>query len=137
MGTKTDSEIMDQFPLLYKDRTKPMSQSLMCFGFEVEDGWLPFLEEMSAKLEKEIEMYVKQTGDSEDHARAAQVKSKFAGLRFYMDGNITEPMENIIKEYEKRSHFVCEECGESGMVRSGGWLKVLCDGCQSKRNSSV
>ncbi len=134
---RTDSEIMDKYPLLYKDRTKSMRESLMCFGLEVDVGWLSMLDELSEKLEKEIQLYIKQTNDTEDHARASQVKSKFAGLRFYMDGNTTEAMESIIREYEKKSHFVCEECGNDGIVRPGGWLKVLCDDCQSKRNKNV
>lgn len=55
-----------------------------------------------------------------------QVKEKFGGLRFYTNG-ITDEVRQIINKYEEKSYEICEECGEKGQVRSGGWIQTLCD----------
>lgn len=56
---KKREAIMSKYPLLYGDRNKPMTQTAMCWGLDVNDGWLPLIERLSAKLEKEIEQFLK------------------------------------------------------------------------------
>lgn len=66
------------------------------------------------------------------HPCAAQVKEKFSGLRFYMT-NYNEEIEKLISEAEELSYRTCEHCGVPGKQRSGGWIKTLCDDCDTKR----
>jgi hypothetical protein len=66
------------------------------------------------------------------HPRASQVKSKFATLRFYMTC-ATQKMYDLISEAEKKSAVTCEECGQPGTLRGGGWLETLCDKCVEER----
>jgi len=54
-----------------------------------------------------------------------QIKEKFGGLRFYIDGS--EDIQNIVTKYEKLSYSICEECGEPGEIRKLNWIKTLCD----------
>lgn len=58
--------------------------------------------------------------------RVNQVKEKFGGLRFYVE-NIPEGGNEVILKYESLSYKTCEECGKEGQLRSGGWMKTLCD----------
>lgn len=59
--------------------------------------------------------------------RAVQVKEKFAGLRFYMEG-VTEEARSLVRAASERSMTVCEHCGEPGIVREiGNWLYTLCN----------
>lgn len=53
-------------------------------------------------------------------------KEKFGGLNFHIK-NITKEMYDIILTHEKLSYNICEECGEEGFLREGGWVKTLCD----------
>ena len=53
--------------------------------------------------------------------RIYQIKEKFGGLRFYTD----EDLDDI----EDESYTICEECGEPGKPRPGGWIKTRCDKC--------
>lgn len=63
-----------------------------------------------------------------DHPKAAQVKEKFGGLRFYMThGN--DEIFSLISEAESKSYKTCEECGEPGDQKDTGWVKTLCDSC--------
>lgn len=62
------------------------------------------------------------------HPRAAQVKEKYGGLRFYMTSG-TDEIFDLIKKAEELSYKTCENCGEPGYQRSGGWIYTLCDTC--------
>ena len=55
-----------------------------------------------------------------------QVKEKFGGLRFYMDGGTPE-MRNYVHFAETMSMNTCECCGASGEPRNDGWVKTLCE----------
>jgi uncharacterized Zn finger protein (UPF0148 family) len=54
------------------------------------------------------------------------VKEKFGTLRFYVDGGTPE-MHNYIEFAEAMTRITCEVCGNPGISRTGGWIRVLCD----------
>lgn len=56
----------------------------------------------------------------------AQVKEKFGGLRFYYDPS-DESFDAAVAAAEAQAIKTCEECGAPGVLRGGGWIKVLCD----------
>ena len=66
------------------------------------------------------------------YPRAAQVKEKFGGLRFYMTMG-TDEVYGLIDKAEALSRKTCEECGEPGEERSGGWIHTLCNNCHENR----
>jgi hypothetical protein len=53
------------------------------------------------------------------------VKEKFGGLRFYVDGG-DDKLDRYVVFAESMSNRVCEECGAPGRHTSGGWIKTLC-----------
>lgn len=57
---------------------------------------------------------------------ASQVKEKFGGLRFYVEGgdDVTSAMIDMA---ESLSVVTCEECGSPGRQRGAGWIVTLCD----------
>ena len=57
-------------------------------------------------------------------------------LRFYYDGGDDEirGMVRIAEVWASRS---CEECGASGTLRSGGWIKTLCDHHEAERQQRM
>jgi hypothetical protein len=57
---------------------------------------------------------------------AAQVKEKFGGLRFYVNGT-TDKHHNYISFAESMSYRTCEECGAVGKTYTNGWHTTLCD----------
>lgn len=88
---------------------------------ECGDGWLPIVKALIAHCEREgIEVH--------------QVKEKFGGLRFYTSPASPE-FHGIIHAAEVMSFLICEECGEPGTLRSGSWIRTLCDECDEKRKS--
>jgi len=126
----------------YRDNL-PIAESLMCFGFECNDGWFDLIWELSEQLEKLLQEY-KDSIPVEERAKdllldldidfnVVQVKEKYGGLRFYTNW-ATEKMQCVIDAYEKKSYTICESCGSEARHREiGRWYSTLCENCYSKR----
>jgi hypothetical protein len=56
----------------------------------------------------------------------SQVKEKFGTLRFYYHGG-DKVVDGMVRMAESMSAVTCEECGNSGERRGGGWIITLCD----------
>lgn len=122
MHPELEDKLVRQFPQLYQGVNRPVTQSLMCFGFECGDGWFDLLWDLSVKL----------SSDPHNIPEAVQVKEKFGTLRFYV-GSALDEQHELIAEAERISAMVCEQCGNHGQLMttsptgSGyGWLKTLC-----------
>lgn len=62
-----------------------------------------------------------------DAIYAVQIKEKFGGLRFYMNGE-DEYISGAISMAESISLHTCEVCGSFGETKPvGSWLTTLCD----------
>ena len=81
MNEKNTKELIEVAPILYSGRRKPMTQSLMCFGFMCGDGWRWPLFHLSENLEG-INVLVEKYGV---WVEATEVKEKYGTLRFYYD----------------------------------------------------
>ncbi len=55
-----------------------------------------------------------------------QVKEKYGGLRIYTTP-VHEEFDKFILNLETESYKICEECGEPGKLRGGGWYVTACD----------
>ena len=105
----------------YENWNNPQ-HSLLCFGFEVGDGWYKLLEELVLKI-SEV--------DKERAIRVVQIKEKFGTLRFYVSWS-TEEIDKLIEEAEKKSSNTCDICGGVSKVKNkNGWLHNICDICES------
>jgi hypothetical protein len=98
-------QIFAKYPKMFGDRTKPMTETCMCWGLEVGDGWYDLIDTLCQALTTSTYTYVHV--DEEDGKRlgiepynyggensyyfeveppqviATQVKEKFGTLRFY------------------------------------------------------
>jgi len=104
-------------------RRDDIKSSLMCFGFEVGDGWFDLLKELILQIKEE-----KPAPDFE----VAQVKEKFGGLRFYAHGG-SDKINAIITFAENLSYKICETCGGRGEANKQGWISVLCATCRAEK----
>jgi len=137
-----DAMMVGKYPKIFSDRNKPMSETCMCWGFDVGPGWHPIVADLCEK----IDAVGKKFGVV---AVADQVKEKYAGLRFYhhviMDDSVphieTELpvsqsdydvaegiIDDLVSHAEGESYRICEVCGEYGKTYSkGGWLTAWCE----------
>lgn len=154
MNKNLEQELYNKYPIVFKDHTKPMSETAMCWGMQCGDGWHGVIDELCEILD-EIRRY---TGLS---TIATTVKEKYGTLRFYVrfendrtwktrllnlllhrksrkfyDYDIwAKSIEYIIDQAEARSANTCEDCGDGGsLVTKGSWLSTLCEKCAKERD---
>ena len=97
---------------MYSNKPKITS----CDFFDVQVGWYPLIKNL-------IDELIRLGWDKQ----VTQVKEKFGGLRFYINGGSNE-IYNKITEAEKLSHETCELCGKKGELRTKiRWFTTLCD----------
>ena len=76
MKTELEKQLFDKYPSIFADRTKPMSETCMCWGISCDDGWYHIIDNLCKQLTFIENVYdVKVIAD--------QVKEKYGTLRFY------------------------------------------------------
>jgi len=140
-----DNKMCADFPIIFQDRKKPMSETCMCWGFSIGRGWYSLLYNLCQKIDK---LY-KLTGIG---VKAVQVKEKYGSLRFYTSPSfnervkqakenlkiddetakvIVEILDDCVSVAEYKSDKTCAECGEHyyGKITIGGWVYDVCEKC--------
>jgi len=78
MNSELTKKLYERHPAIFRQRTSPITDSLMAFGFECGDGWYAILDALCGELDGVAKNYGLRI-------EASQVKEKFGGLRFYYD----------------------------------------------------
>ena len=82
----TEQEIYEKYPKIFGDRTKPMTETCMCWGLAVPERWLPIIDELCDAMTNctyKITVPGFEGIIKFPQVVAEQVKEKFNGLRFY------------------------------------------------------
>ena len=92
--------------------------------FECHDGWADILDAYFAV----VDHYVKRAKDYD----VRQVKEKYGGLRIIdsvtvRDKAVIAAIDEARELAEARSFYVCEKCGQPGLLRGRGWYYTACD----------
>lgn len=115
MSPELEQKLFEKYPVLFRDRNKPVTESCMAFGCEFSDGWYKLLDELCEyitrlsnrtdllKLNKEYHteenrgfIYLKRPTIS-----FTQVKEKFGMMRIYWSGNGIENWEEICTKVQQ------------------------------------
>lgn len=110
-------------------------------GFAVGPGWWPILEALCNQIQHHVKWRQEQKekygrGEGCPDVVVAQIKEKFGGLRFYYDGG-DEKVDGMVRMAESWAALTCEECGKPGVMRSGGWIRTLCDEHEAERQAML
>lgn len=156
MKKELDEALCAEFQSMFRDRSAPMEESCMYWGFDVGDGWhgliraaCSYADNVIANAKSnaiyehkkkhgiafELELppgVLKQIGVADMAVIAEQVKEKFGTLRFYWRGeglpeSAHDEIHGAIGMAELLSSVTCEECGAPGERRGPGWLSTRCD----------
>ena len=123
MDKEVEEKLVKDFPQIFRDWGGNPMETCMAWGLETGTGWAPLIRKLCEDI--------MATNPSENF-KAAQVKEKFGGLRFYFDGG-DEQISKLIHKAETESYKTCEECGikENVTTKGPGWIRTLCDKCRS------
>lgn len=121
------------------EKTYPKLYSGKYGGFGVGAGWWPIIESLSHQINNHVEwkqnqLEKYQRGEGCPDVVVAQIKEKFGGLRFYYDGG-DATVDGMVRMAESWAARTCEECGNPGKSRNGGWIKTLCDEHEAERQA--
>lgn len=111
-----ETRLKERFPAMF---AKPYGG--VCAG----EGWSDMIETLCADIQSYIDWRNKR-GDKIEQVVVAQIKEKFGGLRFYVDGG-DEYTSGMISFAESMSLKICETCGKPGKRHGTGWIKTSCD----------
>ena len=93
------------------------------YRFGVGDGWYKLLKSLIIKIKKE---------DTKNNyiTQVTQIKEKWGGLRFYVNGTFNKNWD-YIHFAENKSITICESCGSQSNVGilNTGWITIRCIGC--------
>lgn len=137
MKEELERRLAEEYPEIFDywnkepDEIEGPPPSITIYGFRCGDGWYNLVESLCETLER-LDVNIK----------VSTVKEKYGGLRFYHDG-VSHPEDEkkaymamgAIQQAEEMSFHVCEECGDSGEIRTSGWYRTLCDECWSEEKA--
>ena len=117
-------ELINKYPNLFMDISKPPTETSMCFGLECGNGWYDLIDRTCEKIQRIL---------NGRNLRFTQIKEKFGSLRIYTQPYIEE-IDDIIDKAEDESFEICENCGTTNNVitTNYGWVYTRCNNCLKK-----
>lgn len=139
MKDELDSLLCKKYPKIFADRNAPMTETCMCWGFAIDDGWYNIVNQLCSNIQGHIDWrnsqrelllkdnpYNRPIPDLVPQVVAEQVKEKFGTLRFYYRGG-DDYISGLVSMAESMSGVTCEICGAPGHQRGEGWIYTACD----------
>ena len=121
---KFSARMKEQFPKMFSSKYG---------GFEIGQGWWPIIEVLCKNIQNHID-WKNKNSEVVPQVVVQQVKEKFGGLRFYYQGG-DDAVYGMVRMAESWADRTCEECGNVGISRNGGWIKTLCDKHHAEREA--
>ena len=120
-----------------KPFTKKELNDGMTFGFECDDGWFDLIKTLSNAIQEHVENHNNWNSDNQLRIRAVQVKEKFGGLRFYING-ADDHVHGLINFAERLSFKICQRCGSNVNVKrtDSSWITYHCEKCRNEESRS-
>ena len=150
MKQELDELLCKKYPKMMVNRNKNMQETCMCWGFECGNGWFNILDQLMGNIQHHIDWKEKQRNWAiEFNSKAAQeemrvvpdtvpqvtldqVKEKFGTLRFYYTGG-DDIIDGMVRMAESMSGVTCEECSAPAETHGPGWIRTICEPCETKR----
>ena len=140
MKQELDELLCQKYPKMMVNRNKDMTETCMCWGFDCGDGWYNILDQLMGNIQHHIDWNNKnfEKGYAQykqvPQVTLDQVKEKFGTLRFYYTGG-DDVIDGMVRMAESMSGVICEECGNQGERKGGGWVRTICEPCEEKRDA--
>jgi len=133
MRQELDKLLCEKYPKMMVNRNKNMQETCMCWGFECGDGWFNILDQLMGNIQHHIDWKNKKE-EVVAQVTLDQVKEKFGTLRFYYSGG-DDAIDGMVRMAESMSGVTCEECSAPAQTHGPGWIRTICEPCETKRET--
>jgi len=120
MRKELEGKLIEKYPEIFCQKSLPMSQTAMCWGIETGNGWFGLISALCSCIDNHVKNRPALA------VEAVQVKEKYGGLRFYINGG-DDFVEGLIEMAETMSYRICDVCGAPGKRSGRGWITTRCD----------
>jgi hypothetical protein len=128
MNEINTKKLLEKYPKIFIQHSKPMTETCMCWLFECGDGWFKIIDLLCEMLQWDIDH------NKHPQIEASQVKEKFGSLRFYVNGS-DDKQDGMIDYVCALSNYVCEHCGSmEDVTQTKGWITTICKKCLDKKD---
>ena len=131
MKQELDRLLCEKYPKMMVNRNKNMQETCMCWGFECGDGWYNILNQLMGNIQHHID-WKNRKEEVVAQVTLDQVKEKFGTLRFYYSGG-DDAIDGMVRMAESMSGVTCEECSAPAQTHGPGWIRTICEPCETKR----
>ena len=111
MDAARQEQLFSKFPQIFQERATSATESAMCWGLQVGDGWHPLIDALCTQLQRLTDE------DGAPQIVATQVKEKFGSLRFHTRES-DERQKAMIELAREISVRTCDVCGAPGTTVS-------------------
>ena len=133
MKQELDKLLCEKYPKMMVNRNKPMQETCMCWGFDCGDGWYNILDQLMGNIQHHID-WKNRKEEVVAQVTLDQVKEKFGTLRFYYSGG-DDAIDGMVRMAESMSGVTCEECSAPAQTHGPGWIRTICEPCETKRET--
>ena len=136
MKKELQNKLFEKYPTIFRQKDLDRTITAMCYGICCGDGWFDLIDEMCGNIQNRMEN-VNRGKDDNDHliCEATQVKEKWGGLRFYVQGS-DDYIDGVIDLAESMSYRICSHCGSpSTPQKNRGWIYTMCDQCRENNKT--
>ena len=157
MRKELDEALCAKYPLIFRDRHAPMTQTAMCWGICTGDGWYTILDVLCGMLysdyrqakdryeslaeagvggvlygtrtvtQEELDAAKAKMDEEAERVPVASQIKEKFGGLRFYVDNATDKHWNFISVAESMSYRTCEECGAPGKRYTDGYHQTLCD----------
>jgi len=128
MKKELELKLVEKYPKIFCNYGGDKKETCMHWGFEHGDGWYNLLDVLCGNIQSHIDFM-----GVLPQVVTTQVKEKFGGLRFYINGG-DDYISGMISMTESMSYYICEKCGSTDDVaQTRGWINTLCKKCMKER----
>ena len=130
MKKELQDKLFKKYPKIFRQKDLQPQETAMCWGIACGDGWYSLLDELCNSIDNRLRNVNRNKAEDEKLiCEAVQVKEKFGGLCFYMQGG-DDYIRGLIDLAESMSYRICSKCGnQSSSQKKRGWIYTLCDNC--------
>ena len=129
MKKELQNKLFESYPKIFRQKDLDKTVSAMCYGIGCGDGWYSLIDTMCGNIKNQMDNVNRnKPGDKHLICEATQVKEKFGGLRFYVQGS-DDFIDGIIDLAESMSYRICSQCGNASTPneKKRGWIYTLCN----------